>query len=355
MTAPARPATWLTDPRPGRPCTIIGEVAQAHDGSLGQAHAFIDAVADSGADAIKFQTHIAEAESTPAEPWRKKFSRQDATRYDYWKRMEFTEEQWHGLKAHADERGLSFLSSPFSMRAVDLLKRVGVAGWKVASGEVTNHEMIDAMAATGQPVMLSSGMSDIDELAAAVDVVRRRGAPYAVMQCSTMYPTPPEAVGLNVLPLFRQRFGAEAALGLSDHSSKIFPGIAAATLGIEVLEVHVALSRRMFGPDTVASVTPEELAQLVEGVRFVESMRAAPVDKAKSARELDSMRHIFMKSVALVGALPGGTVLTAAQLTAKKPGTGIPAREKAAVVGRRLARDVAEDRPLTWDDLEPQA
>lgn len=119
MTAPAKPATWLTDPRPGRPCTIIGEVAQAHDGSLGQAHAFIDAVADAGADAIKFQTHIAEAESTPAEPWRKKFSRQDATRYDYWKRMEFTEEQWHGLKAHADERGLLFLSSPFSMRAID--------------------------------------------------------------------------------------------------------------------------------------------------------------------------------------------------------------------------------------------
>src|SRR6059058_4469528 len=120
-------------PLPGQPdarCLIVGEVAQAHDGSLGTAHAFIDACARAGADAIKFQTHIATAESTPGEPWRVKFSRQDASRYDYWKRMEFTEEQWHGLKHHADERGLLFLSSPFSMEAVELLERVGVAAWK---------------------------------------------------------------------------------------------------------------------------------------------------------------------------------------------------------------------------------
>src|SRR5262245_27212148 len=112
-------------------CLIIGEVAQAHDGSLGIAHAFIDAIAVSGADAIKFQTHIAAAESTPGEPWRVKFSRQDTSRYDYWKRMEFTEEQWIGLKQHAEEKGLLFLSSPFSLQAVEMLERVGVAGWKV--------------------------------------------------------------------------------------------------------------------------------------------------------------------------------------------------------------------------------
>src|ERR1043166_5870698 len=109
---------------PGAPCLVIAEVAQAHDGSLGTAHAYIDAAARAGAGAIKFQTHIAAAESTPGEPWRVKFSRQDASRYDYWKRMEFTEEQWHGLKQHADECGIQFLSSPFSIEAVDLLTRV---------------------------------------------------------------------------------------------------------------------------------------------------------------------------------------------------------------------------------------
>jgi N-acetylneuraminate synthase len=125
----------------GTDCLIIGEVAQAHDGSLGMAHAFIEAIAAAGADAVKFQTHIAAAESTPAEPWRVRFSAQDASRYDYWKRMEFTEEQWRGLKQHAFEKGLLFLSSPFSLEAVELLERVGVAAWKIASGETGNRPL----------------------------------------------------------------------------------------------------------------------------------------------------------------------------------------------------------------------
>src|SRR5215467_9214956 len=140
-------------------CCIVAEVAQAHDGSLGTAHAFIDACARAGADAIKFQTHIAAAESSPGEPWRIKFSRQDASRYDYWKRMEFTEEQWAGLALHAKERGLIFLSSPFSSEAMDLLDRLGMEAWKVGSGEIGNTPLIQRMAKTGKPVLLSSVMS----------------------------------------------------------------------------------------------------------------------------------------------------------------------------------------------------
>ena len=129
--------SWLHDPAKYRRCTVVAEVAQAHDGSLGMAHAYIDAVAAAGADAVKFQTHIASAESTPAEPWRTRFSPQDETRYDYWRRMEFTPDQWRGLKGHADEAGLLFLSSPFSLEATELLKSVGVVGWKVASPDVS--------------------------------------------------------------------------------------------------------------------------------------------------------------------------------------------------------------------------
>src|SRR5919201_5678845 len=162
---------------------VIGEVAQAHDGSLGLAHAFIDAIAGAGADAVKFQTHLAAAESTPSEPWRVRFSRQDATRYDYWKRMEFTEAQWHELKRHADERGLLFLSSPFSVEAVELLERVGVAAWKVASGEVGNAPMFERMAAARLPVFLSTGMSPLGEIDAAVEQVKSHGLPLAVLQC----------------------------------------------------------------------------------------------------------------------------------------------------------------------------
>src|SRR5438093_2389865 len=162
--------------KPGR-CLIIGEVAQAHDGSLGMAHAFIDAIADAGADAVKFQTHIAAAESTPDEPWRVKFSQQEATRYDYWKRMEFTEEQWHGLKKHAHDKGLLFLSSPFSLEAVALLTRVGVAAWKIASGEVSNTSLFEGIVATRMPIILSTGMSALEEIDRAVEGLKRQDLP----------------------------------------------------------------------------------------------------------------------------------------------------------------------------------
>ena len=191
-----------------RRCLIIGEIAQAHDGSLGTAHAYIDAISAAGADAVKFQTHIAAAESSPSEPWRCKFSRQDGSRYDYWRRMEFTEEQWRGLKEHADSRNLMFLSSPFSIEAVDLLERVGVAAWKVASGEVGNTPMLSRMISSGLPIMLSSGMSSMKELDQAVELVQRSPCELTVFQCSSIYPTPPEKLGLNLIDELRSRYDA---------------------------------------------------------------------------------------------------------------------------------------------------
>ncbi|MGH3935722.1 MAG: N-acetylneuraminate synthase family protein, partial [Pseudonocardiaceae bacterium] len=275
---------------------VIGEVGQAHDGSLGMAHAFVDAIADAGADAVKFQTHIAAEESRIDEPWRLKFSYADASRYDYWKRMEFTAQAWTGLRRHAEDRGLAFLSSPFSLAAVDLLRHVGVAAWKVASGEVANPPLLDAVAQTGAPVLLSSGMSDWAELDGAVDRLRGAGAgPLAVLQCTSVYPLTPQRLGLNVLGEIQQRYGC--ATGLSDHSGTIFPALAAVTLGGRVIEVHVTLSREMFGPDVVASVTTSELRQLVEGVRYVEAALAAPVDKDEVAAELAPMRVLFGRSL----------------------------------------------------------
>ena len=334
----------------GKPTLIIGEVAQAHDGSLGQAHAFIDAIANAGADAVKFQTHIAAAESTPAETWRIKFSYQDASRYDYWKRMEFTEEQWQGLKRHADERGLMFLSSPFSIEAVEMLERVGVGAWKVASGEVSNDAMFERMKSTGLPVMLSSGMSTWSELDSAVERVKRAGLDLTVLQCSSIYPTPPEKLGLNLIAELRTRYACK--VGLSDHSGTIFAGIAAAASGSDVLEVHVTLSREAFGPDGPASVTTAELRQLVEGVRFVERARNNPVDKDTLAEELAPMRHLFTKSLVTRVDLTAGTELKEHLLSMKKPGTGIPANRLHDIVGRRLKCDVSAGTILSEKDLE---
>lgn len=344
-------AHWIERPGPEADCAIIAEIAQAHDGSLGTAHAMIDAAAEAGVDAVKFQTHIAEAESSPDEPWRKRFSPQDETRFDYWKRMEFSEPQWRGLCEHAADRGLAFLSSPFSLEAVGLLKRVGVAAWKVASGEITNTPMLRAMCETGAPMILSTGMSGMAEIRAAVELIRGADVPLALLQCASAYPTPPEQVGLNVLDEFRRDF--DVAVGLSDHSATIFPGIIAAYLGAQVIEVHLTLSRRAFGPDVAASLTVEEMAELVRGVRFAEAMRRNPVAKDTAAESMRPMREIFMKSVVPLRDMAAGEVLGPRDLGVRKPGWGIAASRLGEIVGRRLARPVRRHRPLVEDDLVP--
>jgi len=331
-------------------CLIVGEVAQAHDGSLGLAHAFIDAIANAGADAVKFQTHIATAESTPAEPWRVKFSPQDESRYAYWQRMEFSENQWIELKRHAGERGLFFLSSPFSVEAVELLERVGVAAWKIASGEVGGSRMFERMASAKLPVLLSTGMSPLTEIDWAVDKIKSRGLPLTVLQCTTAYPCPPEKVGLNLISFFRDRYQTE--VGLSDHSGTIYPGLAAATLGISVLEVHVTLSRDMYGPDVSSSVTATELKQLVEGVRFIERMKARPVDKDHLAAELQPLRRLFGKSIVTRTALPAGTLLKEEHLTVKKPGHGLSEDKLGLVLNRKLRVALPADALVLEEHLD---
>ncbi|MHB8856607.1 MAG: N-acetylneuraminate synthase family protein [Bellilinea sp.] len=334
----------------GAPALIVGEVAQAHDGSLGTAHAFIDAIADAGADAVKFQTHIAAAESSALESFRVKFSQQDATRYDYWKRMEFTPEGWSGLAEHARQRGLIFLSSPFSEEAVDMLEKIGMPAWKIASGEVTNPLLLERIAATKKPVLLSSGMSTVAEVDAAVEQIQKLELPLLVFQCTSKYPSGPEDVGLNMLDFFRQRYGAP--VGLSDHSGKIFPGLAAAALGVDVIEVHVTLSRQMFGPDVIVSLTPAELRQLVEGTRFIQTALAHPVGKDDRAASMAEMRGLFSKSLVARRNLKSGQTLKREDITTRKPGTGIPAANVARYLGRTLRQDVAAETFLAPDDFE---
>jgi N-acetylneuraminate synthase len=331
-------------------CLVIGEVAQSHDGSLGLAHSFIDAIANAGADAVKFQTHIASEESTAGEPWRVKFSPQDATRFEYWQRMEFTKEQWAGLKKHADDRGILFLSTPFSERAVEMLSEIGMHVWKIASGEVGNTPLLAKICAFGDPVILSSGMSDWAELDAAVESVRVNGNPLAVLQCTSAYPCPPEKVGLNVLQELRTRY--RLPVGLSDHSGNIFAGLAAVTLGAEVLEVHVALSREMYGPDVPASLTTVELRQLVEGSRQIESMLSTEVDKDAAATDLSDLRNIFTKSLVASREIAAGTTLTVEDLKLKKPGTGLPFSKLPELIGRRAKQNIKADEIVQLQHLE---
>jgi N-acetylneuraminate synthase len=264
--------------------------------------------------------------------------------------MEFTESQWAELKTHADKRGLIFLSSPFSIEAVELLKRVGVPAWKVASGELASPSLFEPMAETGLPLLISTGMSPWSEIDEVVARVRQRHLPFALMQCTTAYPCPPEKVGLNLLEEFRRRY--RCVTGLSDHSGTIYPGLAAAVLGAGVLEIHVTLSREMFGPDVPASVTSTELTQLVQGVRFMERMRAHPVDKDASAAETRPLRRLFTKSLVARMDLPAGTVLRAEHVAVKKPGLGLPEEKLSSVLNRKLKRALKADALILEDSLE---
>jgi N-acetylneuraminate synthase len=192
-------------------------------------------------------------------------------------------------------------------------------------------------------------MSPLSEIDGAVERVKKQGLPLAVLQCTSAYPCPPEKVGLNLIPFFRERYGC--GVGLSDHSGTVYAGLAAAAVGIDILEVHATLSREMFGPDVPASVTIPELRQLVEGIRFIEKMKANPVDKDLAAAETAPLRNLFTKSVVARVDLPAGTVLCQEHLTLKKPGTGIPADRLNDVIGRTLKHRVSADAILSEDDL----
>jgi len=329
---------------------IIAEIGQAHEGSLGILHSYIDALATTGIDAIKFQTHIAEAESSEHEPFRVKFSYEDATRYDYWKRMSFTLEQWKGIKSHCDEVGLEFVSSPFSNAAVDLLEEAGVSRYKIGSGEVNNLLMLEKIAKTRKPIILSSGMSSFTELDVSVDFLQKRNIDVSVLQCTTAYPTKPEEWGLNVIDELKARY--DLPTGFSDHSGDIFACLAAVAKGAEILEFHAVFDKRMFGPDTKASITIDEIKKLVEGVRAIEISLKHNIDKQDNAR-FSELKGIFEKSLAVNKDLKAGAVITFDDLEAKKPkGHGMDASQYQSVIGKKVSIDLKQWDFLTLDSLE---
>lgn len=324
---------------------IIAEIGSVHDGSFGNAKRLIDAAAAAGVDAVKFQTHIAAAETTRDAPAPSYF--QDEPRYEYFQRTSFTEEQWVALKNHATAAGVAFLSSPFSVAAVELLERVGIAAYKIPSGEVTNLPLLEAVARTGKPALLSSGMSSWAELDRAVEILRPEGE-LTVLQCTSEYPCPPEQVGLNVLAELRERY--RVPVGLSDHTLDLYASLAAVALGATVIERHFAFSRSMYGSDARHSLEPDELAGLVRGVRAIEAMHANPVDKTDASMYAE-MKATFEKSLVAAVQIDEGTELTADHVTAKRPGTGLPTSALPELIGKRAVRAIRADTLIRREDL----
>lgn len=326
---------------------LIAEVAQAHDGNLNIAHAFIDAVAKTGADAIKFQTHYAADETSLTEPWRKQFSRIDDTRYNYWKRMEFTPQEWKGLSQHATEAGLVFMSSPFSLKANQVLANCGMTLWKIASGELTNYPLIDDICSRGGTMILSCGLAEEKEIIRTTERIHARGGKVlSVLECTSKYPTPLEEVDLKRM----QERGAmlDLAFGLSDHSADSLPSICAMTLGANVIEVHVTMHEDYFGPDNVASLTLSQLRQLASARdRLVPLLSNVTQDSA----DRDTMKQIFRKSIYLLRDVEKGQTVALDDLAFLKPAATIGAEAYEEVLGRQAAASLRAGDPLKWEDL----
>ena len=329
---------------------IIAEVGQAHEGSLGMIHSYIDALAPTGVNAVKFQMHIPEAESSEFEPFRIKFSYEDATRFDYWKRMSFTLEQWKEIKNHCDQVGLDFICSPFSNLAVDWLEEIGVKSYKIGSGEVNNLLLLEKIAKTKKPIILSSGMSSYEELDKTVKFLLEKEVQISILQCTTAYPTMPEQYGFNVINELKNRY--KLPIGFSDHSGKTATCIAATALGAEIIEFHIVFDRRQFGPDSTSSLTIDETATLVQSVQRIALALNHPIDK-NSNTSFNELKQIFEKSLAINNDLPEGHVLTFEDLESKKPkGFGIDASKFKEVIGKKLSVPKRKWDFLTDQDIQ---
>jgi N-acetylneuraminate synthase len=304
---------------------IIAEVGSTHDGSFGIAKCAIEVAAECGADAVKFQTHIAEAETLPNAPMPPYFKGEP--RLEYFRRTGFSLKQWSELKAYAEEKGLVFLSSPFSVEAVELLESLGMERYKIPSGEVTNLPMLERIAQLGKPVLLSSGMSSWNELDEAVDTITKHHSNLTVLQCTTEYPCPPEHVGLNVMVEMKERYGLP--VGLSDHTLSNAAALAAVTMGASVVEKHFTLSKRLYGSDARHSAEPGQFAELVRHIREIEGIQSHPVDKADTSR-FDEMKEVFQKSLVATVDIPQG---------------------QTDVVGSRALRSISANSVLTESDV----
>jgi sialic acid synthase SpsE len=331
-------------------CSIIAELGNTHEGSVGLAKCFIKTAAACGADAVKLQTHIFEAESLPDAPNPPYFESEN--RKEYFERTSFSLEQYRELRGYAQEHcNVEFISSAFSLEAVDLLENVGVLTHKVASGEVGNIPLLVRLAETGKKVLLSSGMSQWVELDEAVDTLCKGGcSDLVLMQCCSEYPCPAEHAGINVMREMTRRYNVP--VGFSDHTQGIAVAIAAVVCGAEVIEKHFTLSREMYGSDAKNSATPGEFRALVEGIRDVEKALTNEVDKDKTAGSLSQMKVIFEKSIVAACDLEPGTILREGHLAYKKPGDGILAKRFKQLLGRKTTRAIVKNAKFNWEMIQ---
>ncbi len=335
----------------GEPCFIIAEAGVNHNGDMHMAASLIDVAADAGADAVKFQTFSADrvaSASAPKATYQSVTTAAEESQYAMLKRLELPPHAHSKLIEHCRQRGIMFLSSPFDEQAVDLLDTLGVAAFKVPSGEIVNLPYLRHMARRGRPIILSTGMSTLDEVKTAVTTIRSAGNDQIVLlHCLSNYPADPAEANLRAMSTMKE--ACHCPVGFSDHTQGHAVAIAAVALGACVIERHFTLDRNLPGPDHRASLEPAELAAMIRDIRTTE---AALGDGRKVAQpsELEN-RAVIRKSIAIARDLPAGAVLQSADLTTLRPGTGLAPGLARQVIGRRLRDAVTEGTLISWDML----
>lgn len=329
------------------PPLVIAEIGINHGGDVDKARRMIDDAAEAGAECVKLQCHVVEDEYVPAAK-QVVPGNADESIWDIMTRCALDEAAERDLKAYAEERGLLFLSTPFSRAAADRLEAMGVVAYKIGSGECNNLPLVDHVASFGKPVILSTGMNDIESVARTVAVLERRRVAYALLQCTSLYPTPYDRVRLGALEQLAERF-PDAVIGLSDHSLGIYTCLGAVPLGARILEKHFTSDPRWPGPDVPISITPDELADLVRGSRAVFEALGGRKDVLPEERATIDFAHSCVVTTAPVRA---GDRFDRNNLWVKRPGTGeIPADRFESLLGKVAAVDVPANSQLRWEHV----
>ncbi len=327
---------------------IIAEAGVNHNGDLDLARRLVDAAAEAGADLVKFQTFNADrlvtVDAGKAEYQRASADAQES-QHAMLRRLELTREMHEKLIEHCESRGIPFFSTAFDLESVDLLVELGLDRFKVPSGEITNLPYLRRVGMHGKPVILSTGMSTLEEIGAALSALEEAGTPrtrITVLHCNTEYPTPMGDVNLRAMLTIRDAFGV--AVGYSDHTLGIEVPIAAVALGAAVIEKHFTLDRKLPGPDHEASLEPAELTAMVSAIRNIERALGDGV-KTPSPSESKN-RPVARKSIVAKSPIRAGEEFSAANLAVKRPGTGISPMRWDEVIGRRAPRDFAADEAI---------
>ena len=328
------------------PPLVIAEVGINHEGDVNKALQLVDAAAAAGAELVKFQCHITEKEMVPTDMTPGEISKEKL--WDIIKRCELTETEEQQVQAYCARKGVIYLSTPFSREAADRLNDMGVPAFKIGSGECNNLPLLDHIAKFGKPMILSTGMNDLASVKRSVAVLEGR-VPYALMHCTSMYPTPYDKVRLGAITDLMQAFPG-VPVGLSDHSMNIWTGLGAVALGASVLEKHFTISRSWPGPDTGISIEPDELKDMIEGSRAIWQARGGRKTVLAEEQPVIDFAYATVVSIAPIAA---GETFSLANTWVKRPGTGpLKADRFNDVIGRRATRDIAPERHISPSDVE---